>query len=199
MKTETVVKKLIAIAASLKTTGNAVKAAKAKNAGAYVQGVQLAIDCGDHAVMDKAFDELFAAIRVDGKLAVKCGAPKLKKEKKDGQKYGIPSSLSTVRTALNRANKYAVPLTDDEGAPRPFNQIRRDAKEAADAAAANELTGDKLVKHMAAEALTQIRDAVGDMEGDTLNAVAQAIFDVRDAIKPATDTDSEGDTLAEAA
>lgn len=160
--------------------------------GAYTHAVRAAIICRDESKGDQAlavlilshtFDKLDQNIQYNiDSCAALFGAKERTKVGKNGEKYTLPSAVSSAKSQLAFAVGHGVALTvskDGKETPVSFTAIRKvndSIRERASVEKALTLTGKPAQVFRASRALTVALDKVGDMEEPALIALTLAIM-----------------------
>lgn len=174
---------------------------KAKEAldGAYNIGVACAIACSSLPVFIATIEKLEDNIRMGrDKLHVKFGAPPRDKEGKDGAKYKVPSSVSTVKTVMKAAFEFGVAMVAKDAKTgevralafstiRKLNTAARDAQKVVKAEqAVAALSGIDLDRHNVALLCQAISNLAPAFTPDAVANALNILGALHDALKPAT-------------
>jgi hypothetical protein len=187
-----------------KLAESAIERANAKLQGAYDMGMNAARIAGDWATFQPIIEQLEDNIRknVDN-LAVRFGAPKRDEEDKNGNKYKIPSSVSNVKSRVKKAFENGVSLEDSDGNARSYTEVKDELqaiatanKEANEAAAVAELTGEDAVRHEVTVLCAQISESVKNVSGSDLAELVTVLRNLTGNATESEDTASELEAAA---
>ena len=171
--------KLVEMGQAAKPAIKTVKDAKAELQGAYNLGVLAAVMAGSAQDFQACIEQLEDDIRHnrDG-LAVKFGAPKREKPSENGEKYKIPSSVSTVKTVVLFAFAHGVSMGTTEK-PETFGTIRKlntAVREKLAHDAGTTLQGTALKVWQVQQACVAIRAKASEMSEDALGIAHKALL-----------------------
>lgn len=174
-------------------------AMREKVQGAYDLGVQAAVECGDLATFRETIEKLEDDIRFNrDNLAVRFKAKKRKSESETGEKYLIPSSVSTVKAALIFSFEHGVPLVKD-GKPDTFGGIRKAnsaERSRIERDRGQTLKGDDLARWQVQHGARALLEKAGKMEAEQLAAAVAALKPWIPATAPAAPAHSTLETAA---
>jgi hypothetical protein len=153
--------------------------ARAKLQGAYDLGVQAAIECGNVETFIATIEKLEDDIRHNrDRLAIRFKAKPRKEASDTGEKYLVPSSVSTVKAALKFAFEHGVPLVNSAGEPDTFGNIRKAnaaTRANLDKAKGATLKGDDLARWQIQHGARALLEKAAKLEGADLAAAVKAI------------------------
>lgn len=175
--------------------------AKAKISGAYDLGVQAAVVCGSLDSFVATIEKLESDIRHDRDgMAKAFNAPERKGGPSEtGEKYRVPSSVSTVKAALKFAFENGVSLVGKDGKPDTFGNIRKAnaaTRAVKEREAGAKLEGDALARWQIVQGAKALLEKAAKMEGDELKNAAESVMRWVPKAEKAPEAPPAGETLA---